>query len=391
MIRLFTFYLMLVAVGAAVSTAATRVSLLVAEPGTEIYELEGHAGLRIVDDDGDYTINWGLFDFSAPGFVYRFVKGETDYTTGAWPTPYFLDSYRCQGRQVQEIPLNLTPPQAEKVKTLIIENLRPENRVYRYNYVKDNCATRPLGIIERATGDSITMSYPSEWSGKTVTFRDIMKYYHRDYPWYQFGIDLALGSGIDYPLTPHEMAFAPVLLPTLMAGASTAGQPMVSQSPTTLIHSASSQSPTPTPWYLTPMAMGVAVLAITIFVSICDIRRRRVSRWFDCILFSALGITGCVITFLVFLSAHEATSPNWLIVWLNPFCFIGGMLIWLKSCQKVVLCYHFVNFVALLILSFAWPMLGQAGNIAFIPLVAADAIRSASYIYINRCAIKKTA
>lgn len=368
-----------------------KVSLLVAEPGEEIYELEGHAGLRIIDEDGDYTINWGLFDFDAPGFVYRFVKGETDYTTGAWPTPYFLDTYRRHGRQVEEIALDLTPSQAKRVKALITENLRPENRVYRYNYVKDNCATRPLGIIERAVGDTLAMASPPEWSGKAVTFRDIMRYYHRDYPWYQFGIDLALGSGIDYPLTPRELAFAPVLLPALMATATAAGKPIAPQPPTTLVNSELDHFTPPTSWYLTPMAAGVVLLAITILVSVRDMRRRGVSRWFDCVLFSTLGIMGCVIAFLVFLSSHEATSPNWLIVWLNPLCFIGGLLIWLKSCQKVVLCYHFVNFAAIFTLSLAWPLLGQAGNIAFIPLIAADAIRSASYIYVNRCAIKKTA
>lgn len=57
--------------------AAPVVSLLTARAGAEIYQLEGHSALRIRDPfRGDYVINWGLFDFAAPNFVYRFVKGR---------------------------------------------------------------------------------------------------------------------------------------------------------------------------------------------------------------------------------------------------------------------------------------------------------------------------
>lgn len=43
-----------------------------------------------------------------------------------------------------------------------------------------------------------------------------MRRYHANYPWYQFGIDLALGSGIDQPVGGYRnrrgLAFAPILL-----------------------------------------------------------------------------------------------------------------------------------------------------------------------------------
>lgn len=76
------------------SVAQTRVSLLTASPGSAIYELDGHTGLRIANDSLGYdqVINWGLFDFEAPNFVYRFVKGETDYMCGTVPADYFINS-----------------------------------------------------------------------------------------------------------------------------------------------------------------------------------------------------------------------------------------------------------------------------------------------------------
>ena len=207
--------LLSLAASAQLPPATPRISLLTAHAGAEIYQLEGHTALRIVHPDrGDYVVNWGLFDFAAPNFVYRFVKGETDYLAGASSTDRFLEIYRREGRKVVEQTLDLTPEEALRVVELTDLNLRPENRVYRYNYVLDNCATRPLAVIEKAIGDSLRFSF--DGLRREPSFREAMRSYHRDYPWYQFGIDLALGSGIDRPISLREEAFAPVKLELML-------------------------------------------------------------------------------------------------------------------------------------------------------------------------------
>ena len=107
----------------------TRVSLLTVDPGAEIYELDGHTSLRFITPEGeDFAVNWGVFDFNAPNFLYRFVKGETDYMAWAFPTKFFLEEYRRAGRTVTEQQLNLTPEEADRLLALTFENLRPENR-----------------------------------------------------------------------------------------------------------------------------------------------------------------------------------------------------------------------------------------------------------------------
>ena len=63
-----------------------EVSLITCAPGKEIYQLEGHSALRIKRPGSyDVAVNWGVFDFNAPNFVYRFVKGETDYIGVSYP------------------------------------------------------------------------------------------------------------------------------------------------------------------------------------------------------------------------------------------------------------------------------------------------------------------
>ncbi|WP_304609388.1 lipoprotein N-acyltransferase Lnb domain-containing protein [Muribaculum intestinale] len=364
----------------AVSDSA-RVSFVICSPGSNVYELEGHAAMRVVLPDGrDLAVNYGIFDFDSPNFIYRFVKGETDYMVAAYPFSIFLESYVRDGREVVEYPIALDAGETSALLELLSRNLMPDKRVYRYNYVKDNCSTRLFGLVEDAVGDTVAMQAPGYTDG--WSFRDAMRHYHRNYPWYQFGIDLALGSGIDYPISEHEKAFAPHLLIDMLPTARIAGQSLVADSPVRYAGRGTGGPQGPTPWPLTPMAVSLYILAGVILCAVADIRRRRVSRWVDIIFMSVAGLAGCLLAFLVFISVHEATSPNWLIVWLNPLCFIVPACVYIKKCVRLVLLYEIVNFVALFLLCMLWPFTGQSANEAFWPFIAADMILSARYIYI---------
>ncbi len=365
----------------------TVVSIVTFYPGSTYYELEGHSALRLQFPGGpDIAVSWGLFDFNTDNFLYRFVKGETDYQAGAAPWDWFLDTYRTQGRRAVEHRLNFTPEQTRRLIELVKDNLREENRTYRYNYVKDNCATRPLRLVELAAGDTIHLS-PSAMeadSSTPVTFRNVMRRYHRNYPWYQFGIDLALGSGIDYPINRRETTFAPVLLDQQLHDATVGGHPLVAAENVLLDFAPDNAVQPPTPWYLTPMAAAMLLLLTTVAVTMRDWRRQSVTRWFDAVMFGVFGLAGCLLTFLIFVSVHEATSPNWLYAWLNPMCLIPTVFIWLKKCKRLLISYQIANFATLFALCIAWYWLPQSANPAFLPIILADALRSINYIAINR-------
>lgn len=366
-----------------------RVSLLTARAGADIYQLEGHTALRIQSPDrGDYVINWGLFDFAAPNFVYRFVKGETDYMAGAAPTDRFLEMYRREGRVVVEQALNLTPFEKLRVIELTDNNLMPANRVYRYNYVLDNCATRPLAVIERAICDTLSLGATSLPAKSVSTFRNAMRHYHVNYPWYQFGIDLALGSGIDRRISSREMSFAPEALEEMMSSAERSDGAKLVEGTSVLV-GADGVSPVlpPTPWYLAPMFWCSLVLLVSLCVSIGQIRRKSpgvASKVFDTLFYLAMGLAGCVIIFLVVISVHEATSPNWLLLWLNPLCFIPVMAVWVKRMEKLLFSYQILNFASLIVLLVLFGCGVQSPNAAFIPLIVADGVRALSCIITNR-------
>ncbi len=364
------------------------VALLTCHPGDEVYELEGHTALRFIFSDGkDLTVNWGLFDFNSPNFLYRFVKGETDYRMGATPTVHFLNQYSSEGRRVDQTPLNLTPAEREKLVWLIDSTMRIGSPVYRYNYVLDNCATRPVDYLEKAIGHPLQFADTTALGDKAgTTFRDDMTAFHSNYPWYQFGIDLALGPYIDNTLTSREHLFAPVSLALMVDGAMRPDP----ENPEAYINLSSPRfellpdlgggPDTPTPWPFTPIAVCSFFCLITIIISIIDLHRHSISRWFDTIYFNIAGLAGLLLTFLIFVSVHYATSPNWLYLWLNPLCFIGGTLIWIKKYRKAVILYQIINFAAIAALCVAVICGAQAINFAFIPLLAADALRAVVYI-----------
>lgn len=358
-----------------------RLGIVTCYPGNDIYELEGHTALRIHGRVGgrpvDMAVNYGLFDFNAPNFVYRFVKGETDYWCGASEWERFIYPYRRAGRKVVMHDVPLDSVQAQKLISIINENLLPWNSVYRYNYVKDNCATRPLRVVECSVGDSIILNPVMQ----DVSFRDVMRHFHQNYPWYQFGIDLALGSGIDYKIGAREQAFAPALLDIQLADASVGGRPLCGDA--VVINEGSDVVDGPTPWYLSPLAVFCTLLFIVGCFTVRDIRRHRVTKWLDAVLFGLFGLAGLILTFLIFVSVHEATSPNWLYLWLNPLALTVPLLIWLKKCKMIVISYHFINFALIFTMIVAWPFTGQSGNMAFIPLIGCDIMRSVSYLYIN--------
>ena len=95
-----------------------RISLVTCAPGSEIYALFGHSAIRYENPakQEDWVFNYGMFSFKDPNFVFRFVKGETDYQLGVIPYPYFEAEYAMRGSSVYQQELNLT--EAEKVKLI---------------------------------------------------------------------------------------------------------------------------------------------------------------------------------------------------------------------------------------------------------------------------------
>lgn len=359
------------------------VSLITYYPGSMEYELYGHAGIKVSFANGQGIFyNYGIFDFNSPNFVYRFIKGETDYMVKGYSTEYMLRGY--DRRKVVEQVLNLSQEQALQAYQYLVNNALPWNATYRYNYVLDNCSTRPRDIIEMATGG--TLEYPE--MKDTTTFRQMMHKYNANYSWSQFGIDIALGTGLDRIVTYREQMFVPMVLMDACAGATfiSNGERVPLVKSTKILNDGSNDGDIlpPTKWWVSPICVFTVLLIVVIVFTWRDLRREKVKRWFDSVLYGLMTLYGLLLFFLIFISTHEATSPNWNGVWINPFYIIPAVLIWIKSAKKLLYCYHFVNFAVLIALLAVWYWIPQELNVASIPLMLCPIVRSVNYIIIYR-------
>lgn len=361
-----------------------KVSLITFYPGNEIFEVFGHSEILLTDSTGSYYINYGVFDFNSPNFLTRYIMGETDYICAIMPPE--LDGGIKEGRKMVKQRLNLTPEQAQRVWDMLAENVLPKNREYRYRHFSDNCSTRPRDVIETALGKEIDYNGCNYLVGKTL--RQIMSYYTRNYPWEQFGIDLALGAACDTVVDARTQTFVPLFLmhalDSVLIDTPQGKQPLVMKKSVIKPGEDEGIVLPPTPWYLTPMAVAIALLAITILITLRDWRCRKVSRWFDTVLFTIAGLAGCIIFFVEFISTHEAVMPNYNILWLHPLLLLLAILPWCNRAKNMQRWCHMVNIALIATMALVWLSGLQVPNAAFLPLIASLLLRSICATALNK-------
>lgn len=347
-----------------------QVSLMTCDPATEIYAQYGHTAIRIQNTRSgeDLCFNYGTFSFRTPNFVYRFVKGDTDYELGVIPYSYFKEEYEERGTAVHHQLLNLTPVEKKKLWDLLSENYLPENRVYRYNFFYDNCTTRARDRIEEAVNGKIV--YP-QWPADK-TYREIVHEFNHNYPWAQFGADFCLGAEADKPIDERRQMFAPFYLMRAFAGAkivdpSGKERPLVTDTmdvPASVALSAKDKTEFP----LSPMVCALLLLAITLFISWRECVTGRIYWGYDALLFAMQGLAGCVVTFLFFFSTHPTVGSNWLIIIFNPIPLLYLPLEIYSTIRHRRDYYHWYNIIILtLFILFSW-VIPQHFNLVILPL-----------------------
>ena len=301
---------------------SVEVSLLTCSPHEEIYSLYGHSALRWHDqhtegqDAGaDIVFNWGLFNFNKPYFVLRFVFGLTDYELGTLPFNIFCEYYRKWGSSVTEQVLNLTNDEKASLQAAIAENLKPENRIYRYNYFYDNCSTRPRNIVEQSINGKVKYTQNDD---VMKSYREASSFCTRNHPWATFGNDMLLGVRADFQTTMREQEFLPANLMYDFDRAQiyTDGtyRPLVKERRTAVMPGVQLIEQD---FPLSPMACACILLVITLLASLLEWKTGKRLIWLDVLLMLMQGLAGCILFAMLF-SQHPTTSTNLQILLLNP-------------------------------------------------------------------------
>ncbi|GHS91253.1 membrane protein [Bacteroidia bacterium] len=348
-----------------------------------VYTVYGHTAIRVFNpaEKIDVVFNYGTFDFNSPNFIYRFVKGETDYSISADDYRLFEYHYSAGNAIVVEQILNIPAKNKEEIVNALIINMKPENRKYRYNYFFDNCTTRPRDIIEKYCGGKLLYSK----NENPVTFRKLIHECTLHDPWMTFGIDLVIGNGADSIIGKRSELFLPVKLmealdEAYVEDADLQQYPIVSSSKTII----RSEPINPSKSWSSPMKLGIVMAIHCLVFAIVGFFWKKTFRFFYCLIFMNVAIAGCIVAFVALISSHPCTWPNWNLLWIHPLHFIPAIGYFFKKTYHLIRWYHWSNFVLLSGILLGWSLIPQELNIACIPFIICLWISSGYKLLIDK-------
>lgn len=188
------------------------VYLLTMGQGDLVWERFGHNAIGIRDRAAgtDIVYNWGIFSFSQPGFIGRFLKGEMMYWMAPGDAAQTIVEYVTLNRSVTIQELNLSPAQRLTLRDFVQWNAREENRYYRYDYYLDNCSTRVRDALDRVLGGAIRGATETKetgtsyrWHSLRLMAEDLLT---------SIGINIGLGRPTDRPISAWQEMFIPMQL-----------------------------------------------------------------------------------------------------------------------------------------------------------------------------------
>jgi hypothetical protein len=334
----------------------------------------GHSAFRVRDPRAgtDYAFNYGIFDFDRPGFVLNFALGNNIYLLGVQEFQHFQDSYIQDNRYVHEQTLNLRTEQKQKIFDYLKWNAAPENREYLYDYFYDNCATRIRDVVVKTLGDDV--SFDGSYVTTDYTIRQLTDIYLEPFPWLDLGIDICLGLPMDKKASPYEYMFLPDYIESGFDHATvrndTATVPIVLEK--NIIYAERPQESGTS--FTHPLFVFCFLLLMALVISVKDFYTKKLSNWFDIILFGSTGIIGVLLLLLWFLTDHKAAANNFNLLWALPTHVIA--LVAFARGKRWLINYFLVVFLLEGLVLLFWWALPQQLNIFLIPLVITLLLRA---------------
>jgi uncharacterized protein DUF4105 len=350
-----------------------QISLITYTPGEELYQAFGHSAIRVRDDllNMDRLYNFGVFDFDTPDFYVKFAHGDLLYQLAVSQAEEDIRAVAAYGQGVTEVPLNLSPNQKQAMFEALEINLLPENRFYRYDFLLDNCSTRPRDVIERITGSPVT-----EREAGKQTFREMLDPYFTRMPWIGLGLSLLLGAKTDRLVTPREACFLPADLERAVQASKNGDQNLAGQKkelfPPDVLPSFSR--------FLAPIwIFSIGGIVWSLFWLL---RRKGHSIWPTALCLIILGLVGSFILALSFWSGQWVMHENYNLLWLIPLHLPAGIWLLLAKRRPVFLRWYlwfaFSAAVAFVCFSFLLP---QRFSPAVFPLIIIVAWRCALELF----------
>ena len=355
-----------------------QVSLITCGAGNELYSTFGHSGIWIRDPETrlDVVYNFGSFDFNTPNFYVKFTRGKLPYMLSSSSMSEFIESYIWEKRSVYEQELNLTHAQKQKIFALLKENIKPENRQYKYDFFFDNCSTRQRDLFEKTLKEAGGQQYTYPKLTGDTTMRVMLDPYVDRMPWTQFGFYLGLGNVTDRVATARERMFLPDKLMATYASARIGNGPAVLQTKTLFQANADVLTDTEGKSPITPAFLFAFVFIVVAAFTYRDYKKEKSYTVIDNILFLSLGLLGFFLCFLWFGTDHLATKKNLNLIWAFPLHAVVVFLFRNPQYKQLLKNYMLFTFVFTVMVIATFNFFPQKLHIAVLPILFCIAMRS---------------
>jgi hypothetical protein len=306
------------------------VSLLTMGPGEHPFTKFGHSAIRVHDAraNRDEIFNFGTFAFDSPSLFLDSIAGKLPYWLSVQSLRSTLASYGEQRRSLLASELELTPAQRLALLAALRDNALPEHRYYRYDYYRDNCATRVRDALDRVLGGRMHARgmTPARMSYRAHTLRLVATD-----PKLYLALDLAVGRQADVAITLWDEGFLPERLHDLIAETSVRQGdrelPLVRAERWLLPNELPATLAAPPSWFGFYLGVGLGLGAALAWLGARarnSARARNALGLASALLGLPLGLLGCALCYLTFFSAHSAAAANYNVLLLPPWLLALG-------------------------------------------------------------------
>jgi hypothetical protein len=349
-----------------------KISVLTCSSGDEAYANFGHTAIRIIDSTNhtDLVYNYGTFDFDDPDFLIKFIRGKLDYFLSVDPFENFILEYQYDKRSIYEQELRLNCKQKQTIISALQDNLKGNNRFYKYEFLLDNCTTRIRDLIFNNVRAAYT---PKPIVPGTTTYRNLLHYYlDKDgKPWTKLGIDILLGPRTDKHLGTKSSMFLPDYLMRGLNSSKLKDTTALVLKEGILLNETlpATGSNNNTPLIIT-IILAVVVIVLSFLKKHWAVITIKI---FDTVFLFITGVLGILLLLLWFGSDHVEMRDNFNVFWALPTNILAVFFIWFK---KNELKKYFVSAAVLTgLLLVTWFIIPQRLNIAIFPVAIAAFIR----------------
>lgn len=365
----------------------TQISIITIGPGDSLSDQFGHNAFRVKSDQAgfDAIYDYGRYDFDTPNFYLKFAQGKLLYEIGSNNFQPFYNHYRSQNRWLKEQSLNLNSSEKQAIFNFLQNNIKPENRKYKYDFFFDNCATKIRDVLVDVLGNKL--HYNDDFVTEDSTFRQLIQKNLTANSWGSLGIDAALGAIIDRNATPWEHQFLPEYIYKAAEVATIdraeGDVKLVNQTTDLYVNKPVKKS---TNFFLSPLFILGILSAFIIFITLRDFQKKQRSRWLDGLLFLITGLIGVLLFLLWFATDHTATANNYNLLWAFPFNILFLGIICKKVPKAWIQRYVIFLILLLILLSIHWLTGVQVFAIGLLPLFIALMVR---YVFLASFLRKK--